>query len=53
MQPEAPLLYSQEPATSPYPEPDASNPNLHTQLGAILILSPHLNDFCKILTMVC
>jgi hypothetical protein len=30
MEREGSLSYSQEPDTGPYPEPDASNPHLHT-----------------------
>jgi hypothetical protein len=31
MESEGSLLYSQKPATGPYPEPDESNPHLPTQ----------------------
>ena len=41
MEPEGSLPYLQEPATSTYPEPDRSNPQL-TSLRSILILSSHL-----------
>jgi len=41
MEPEGSLICSQRPATDPYPEPDASSPQL-SSLKAILILYFHL-----------
>ena len=46
MEPEGSLLYSQEPATCPYPEPTPSSPHNPfplTSWRSILILSSHLN----------
>jgi hypothetical protein len=44
METEGSLPSTQEPATGPYPEPDASSPHLPTlfSLRSILILSSHL-----------
>jgi hypothetical protein len=44
MEPEGSLLYSQVPATCPYPEPTPSSPHNPLQLPerSILILSSHL-----------
>jgi hypothetical protein len=42
MEPECSLLYSQEPSTSPYPEPDQTMPPHPISLRFILILSTHL-----------
>ena len=43
-QPQSSLLYSQAPATCPYPQPTPSSPHnpLHTSWRSILILSSHL-----------
>jgi hypothetical protein len=35
MKPEGPLPYSQEPANSPYPDPDKSSPNLHPSFNIV------------------
>jgi hypothetical protein len=42
MEPEVSLPYSQEPATSPYPQPDESSPSYLMSLTSILISSNHL-----------
>jgi len=45
MEPEGSLLSSQDPATDPYPEPDASSPHFPTLISPrfVLMLSPHLH----------
>jgi len=43
MEPDGSLLHSQEPTTSPYPEPDESSPRPHPiSCRSVLILSSHL-----------
>jgi hypothetical protein len=43
MEPKGSLLYSQDPATGLYPQPDTSSPHLPTLFRLILILSSHLH----------
>jgi hypothetical protein len=44
MEPESSLLCSQKASTSPYPEPDQSNPSHPVSLRSVLLLSYHLRQ---------